>query len=97
MLIIDITYKVDIDKIEKHLQKHIEFLDKYYKKEIFIFSGRKKPRTGGIILAQKKDNIEIENIIKEDPFYKNDLATYKITEFTITKNIEFLNDILKSN
>jgi len=39
------------------------------------------PRTGGIILVQAKTKEEVESIINEDPFIKNKLAEYSITEF----------------
>ena len=48
---------------------------------VFIASGRKVPRTGGIILALAKSKEEIEQIIREDPFQIHNLATFSITEF----------------
>lgn len=60
---------------------HMKFLRKYYKSNVFIASGRKVPRTGGIILALANAIEEIEEIIKEDPFYKYKLAEFTVTEF----------------
>lgn len=60
---------------------HVKFLRKYYKKNVFVASGRKVPRTGGIILALAKSKEEIEDIISEDPFHKHNLAEFSITEF----------------
>lgn len=70
-----------LDKVEKELENHIQYLKKQYATGSFIASGRKVPRTGGIILSQMKDKSELERIIHEDPFYKNDLANYDIIEF----------------
>lgn len=47
MVIVNITYTVELDKIEQKLEEHIEFLNKYYANNKFICSGRKNPRTGG--------------------------------------------------
>lgn len=60
---------------------HVKFLRKYYKQNVFVASGRKVPRTGGIILALAKSKEEIESIIAEDPFYTHKLAEFTITEF----------------
>jgi uncharacterized protein YciI len=60
---------------------HVKFLQKYYKDNVFVTSGRKVPRTGGIILALADSQEEVEQIIKEDPFYEHKLAEFTITEF----------------
>ena len=63
------------------MSEHVNFLKKYYKAGNFLVSGRKIPRTGGIIVANANDKKELETIIKEDPFYKNKLAKFEIVEF----------------
>jgi len=80
MLIIELTYKKPLDEVENHLQEHRDFLTKYYGKDIFIASGPKQPRNGGIILA-KATREEGETLIKEDPFYINGIADYSIIVF----------------
>jgi uncharacterized protein YciI len=85
MFIISLTYKKPIDEVEKHIPEHIVFLDRFYAKNNFVFSGRKNPRTGGIILASNVSNNEINEIIKEDPFFQHGIADYEITEFIPTK------------
>jgi len=79
MFIIDLHYLVPIAAIEKHITAHRSFLDKYYEKKLFISSGPKHPRTGGVILATAESLELVENIIKEDPFYIHQLASYTIT------------------
>lgn len=85
MFIISLTYKRPMEDVEKHIPEHIAFLDKYYAVNKFVFSGRKNPRTGGVILANNVSEIEINLIIKEDPFHKNEIADYEIIEFIPTK------------
>jgi uncharacterized protein YciI len=63
------------------MAEHVKFLKKYYSKNVFVASGRKVPRTGGIILALAKSKEEVEAIIREDPFYSHKLAEFTITEF----------------
>jgi uncharacterized protein YciI len=93
MFIVELTYKKELTEIDLHIEAHKNFLHKYYSSKHFIVSGRKSPRTGGIILVNAVNQQEIQEIITEDPFYKNDLASYTITEFipTMSQNgFEFL-------
>lgn len=85
MFIISLTYKKDISEIEKFIESHIAFLDKHYAKKLFIASGRKHPRTGGVIITRQMDRSVLEEIIKQDPFYVHELADYDIMEFIPTK------------
>ena len=81
MFVIDLNYIAPLEKIDSIMGEHMKFLRKYYKLNAFIASGRKVPRTGGIILVLAKSNEEVEKIINEDPFIINKFAEYKITEF----------------
>jgi uncharacterized protein YciI len=85
MFILSLSYKKDLSEVEKWMEAHVQFLDKYYAAKKFIFSGRKNPRTGGIILVRDVDRETLSTIIKEDPFYQNELADYDITEVIPTK------------
>lgn len=92
MFVIDLTYKVPLDQIDNCMESHVQFLNMYYGSGKFIASGRKVPRDGGIILATANDRKEIEDIIQQDPFYKHQLADYKITEFVMSKKAQHLTD-----
>lgn len=81
MFIVSVTYQQPLEVVDSHLPAHIAFLDSYFAKGIFIASGRKVPRTGGVILAYGVNRSEIEEIIEHDPFKANGIATYEITEF----------------
>ena len=70
--------------MDKHIEEHKLFLKKFYDKGFFLLSGRKNPRTGGIIITNASDEGEVEMIIGEDPFYINDIADYTVTNFTPT-------------
>ena len=85
MFIINLTYIEPLEVVEKHLEKHIDFLNQYYTKGLFIASGRKNPRTGGIILMRAKNKEAVQEIIKHDPFYQNEIAQYEIIEFEVSK------------
>jgi uncharacterized protein YciI len=81
MLIVSVSYTKPLEQIDALLEKHIEFLKVQYGKKVFFASGRKVPRTGGIILAKADNPKELNAILQQDPFYKNGVAEYEITEF----------------
>ncbi len=94
MLIIELTYKKSISEVNKLLEKHRIFLDKCYSKKLFIASGPKEPRDGGIILS-KADQTTINKILQEDPFYQNEIADYRIIQFEPNQYSDDFEKILK--
>lgn len=80
-----LKYVKPIEEVERLLDEHVQFLDKYYTKKKFIFSGRRIPRTGGIILVNANSLDEVAQIISEDPFHKQNIAEYEVIEFHPTK------------
>lgn len=97
MYIINLHYTKNIEEVDALVDDHIEYLKKQYEKGIFIASGRKVPRTGGIILARAISLEELDQVIAEDPFHINGVAEYNITQFIPTmmaKGLEGLQDIL---
>ncbi|GEM77404.1 YciI family protein [Vibrio sagamiensis] len=85
MFIVSITYISEMSQIDKYLDAHIEYLDRNYERGVFIASGRKVPRSGGIILAKARNRSELEEILNDDPFKIHNLADYELTEFLPTK------------
>ncbi len=85
MYILLLKYIKPIEEVEKSLNLHISYLEKYYSLKKFICSGRQNPRTGGVILCNAGDINEVNEIIKEDPFYSRKIAEYEIIEFLPTK------------
>lgn len=85
MFIMMLSYLQPIDEVEKYLSQHINYLDKYYGLGHFIASGRKEPRTGGVILCRADNKEEVIAIMKEDPFYIHQIAHYDIIEFMPNK------------
>lgn len=85
MFVIQLHYKVAIEKVDQYLIEHRNFLEAGYQKNYFIASGPKNPRTGGIIISQLKDRAQLEKILSEDPFSIHGVADYEIMEFTPVK------------
>ncbi len=81
MFVITLRYTAPLDQLDAHMGEHMKFLRKYYQQNIFLTSGRQVPRVGGIILAQAKSKELMQAIMEEDPFCKNGVADYTVTEF----------------
>ncbi len=81
MFFISLNYKAQLEEVDKHLDAHVAYLKHEYANGHFIASGRKIPRTGGVILSNVKTKNELEVILVKDPFYKAGIAEYEITEF----------------
>ena len=82
MFIANLKYKKSIEEVNKVLEAHLEYLDKYFEKEKFICTGKKSfPELGGVILFDSNNLEEAKKILHEDPFYIEEIADYEIIEF----------------
>ena len=54
MFIASSTYVKQLVEVEKYLEEHIAFLDKHYKSDDFVCSGRKNPHTGELSCLIRK-------------------------------------------
>lgn len=95
MFVVSLTYKKPIAEVEPHLAAHICYLDECYAKGIFIASGRKVPRTGGVILAKAESRVALEAILQQDPFYLEDVAEFEVIEFIPTKTAPGLEQLIE--
>jgi len=79
MYVVNLTYHQPIDVVESLQQGHIDWLNQYYQQGVFIVSGRKVPRTGGVILVSSIPRDQLDSILAADPFQQ--VANYEVTEF----------------
>lgn len=85
MFIVSLTYVAPLEEIDAALSGHAAFLERHYASGAFLASGRKVPRTGGIILARAANEAALRAILAEDPFSQQGLATYDVQEFAPSK------------
>nr|WP_321258762.1 YciI family protein [uncultured Pseudodesulfovibrio sp.] len=95
MFIVSLTYICDLTEIDRFLNEHVAYLKEEYTRGHFIASGRKNPRTGGIILAKAESRTELNTILEKDPFHREKLAKYDIQEFIPTMATEGLEALLE--
>lgn len=94
MFILALTYVKPNEEADKHMELHMAWVKEGYAKGWFLASGRKVPRTGGVILAIG-NRAEIEAYVAADPFMVHGVARYEITEVAVTTVAAGL-DILKN-
>lgn len=90
--IVDLHYLVTEDEVVKVRPAHRDFLDIGYKEGIFLASGPKASKTGGVILALGDIN-KIKEFVKNDPFYINNIAKYSFSSFDAVKHADVLTNL----
>uniref|UniRef100_B8DP39 YCII-related n=1 Tax=Nitratidesulfovibrio vulgaris (strain DSM 19637 / Miyazaki F) TaxID=883 RepID=B8DP39_NITV9 len=81
MFIVSLVYVKPLDQVDALLDAHVAWLREGYAAGVFLASGRKTPRTGGIILASG-DRTSLDAWLERDPFRVAGVATCAVTEFT---------------
>ena len=87
------TYIKPLDEIDAAIPAHVEWLKKGYAEGIFLASGRRIPRNGGVILAKCESLASLEERLREDPFQKLKLATVEIIPFEASVKTELLENV----
>lgn len=84
LFLILLDYQVPLSEVDAHLAAHRTFLSRHFELGHFLLSGRKVPRTGGVILAQAPSQHELVGWLSEDPFHQRRLARYEIVAWEPT-------------
>ncbi|WP_248930055.1 YciI family protein [Paenibacillus hamazuiensis] len=93
MYVILLTYVKPLEEVDRLLPEHAAYLQKGYDEGKLICSGRKEPRTGGVIWARFESDDEVRQFIENDPFFRHGAATYEPIRFIPTKYIPSLGDL----
>ena len=91
MFVVNLKYIVSSEVVDGVRPDHIKFLDEFYKKEKFLFSGRKYEGGGGVIICNTHSAEEVHDIMKQDPFIINKIAEYEVIGFNPTKTASLIN------
>ncbi|WP_269914353.1 YciI family protein [Acinetobacter sp. HY1485] len=83
MYIVSLNYIQPLEQVDMLINQHIEWLERNYQLGYFMVSGRKQPRTGGVILVNSMPKQQLEQILQQDPFQV--VAKYSITEVHFSK------------
>ncbi|WP_416479179.1 YciI family protein [Streptomyces sp. LKA04] len=85
MFVLELSYTAPLEAIDAVLPDHVAWLDELYERGVFLASGRKEPRDGGVIVAVAGDRARMEEIAAGDPFVRAGVCEYRVTEFVATK------------
>lgn len=94
MFVIELIYKADLTEIDGAMRAHMAYLKEQYGAGRFLMSGRKLPRTGGIIIARGDSLAQVEALVKEDPFVARGLADFRIIEFNVSQRATSVDALL---
>lgn len=67
--------------IDAVIPAHVAWLKAHYAAGHFLASGRRVPRSGGVILASGLTREALERVLAGDPFRQAGAAEYEVTEF----------------
>lgn len=81
MFLVLLHYKKPLAEVDRFVAEHRAFLERHCASGHFLLSGRREPRSGGVILAKAGARSELEEIVRGDPFYREQVAEYEIIEF----------------
>jgi uncharacterized protein YciI len=81
MFIVTLTYLKPVEEIEALLPGHMAWLKNGYDSGLFVASGRRVPRTGGVILARSGDEQALRDALAQDPFVVHGAVRCDVVEF----------------
>ena len=83
MFVVTLTYTAPLTAVDEHLDAHRAWLSEAYAAGVFVASGRRVPRVGGVILATG-ERAALDALLQRDPFARANVATYDVVEFVVT-------------
>lgn len=95
MFILELSYIAPLDEVDRVRDEHMAWIAAQYADGAFVVSGPKVPRTGGIIIAKGMPRDALDAIVASDPFTREGVATYDVTEFaamTVSDGLESLRE-----
>lgn len=95
LFIVVLKYIVELEQIIAFRKVHLEYLDKYYTKAVFLASGRQNPKFGGVIIAKAESRKKLYEILAEDPFHQHLCAEYQVIEFEPNKSTKGFQSFLQ--
>lgn len=88
MFVALLTYTRPLEEVDALIPEHIRFLEEHYASGLFVRSGRKAPRTGGVILISGQEREQVRSVHERDPFHLAGVASYKLVEFIPTRRCQ---------
>jgi len=81
MFVIILRYTKPLAEIDRLMPAHVRFLEEGYAAGVFLASGRRVPRDGGVIIAAGAGVGVVSELMAHDPFVEAGAATFEVIEF----------------
>lgn len=85
MYVVLLTYTAPLEEVDYALAEHSEWLGRQYAAGLFLASGRRNPRTGGVIITRPMSREKLNAVLATDPFAVQRLAHYDVIEFQASR------------
>lgn len=85
MHVVLLDYLAPLAEIDRLMPQHMTFLNECYQRGVFVASGRRRPRTGGVILASGISAADLVQVMALDPFVAAGAASFEIVEFNVSQ------------
>lgn len=94
MLIAISRFIKPLNELDQIRQTHLLYLKKLTIENKLLISGRQQPPRGGVIIAKIDSIEEFQALLNEDPYVKENAASYDIIQFTPSVYDNKLKEIL---
>jgi uncharacterized protein YciI len=88
MFVLLLSYVRPVEEVDALMRDHMAWVNEHYAAGRFLVSGRRIPRTGGVILARGDDRDEMEQIAAADPFVAGGVATCEVIQFRASQTAD---------
>jgi uncharacterized protein YciI len=92
--ILFINFTKTLQDIQPVFPAHLEFIDAHIKTGKFILSGGLTGKPAGVVLANVNNGDELQALLAEDPFVREQVAEYEVIEFKPSKCHESLASLI---
>jgi uncharacterized protein YciI len=88
-----LTYVKPLAEVDALMRRRVAWLNEHYDAGRFLVSGRRIPRTGGVIVARGNDREEIEAVAASDTFVTGGVATCEVIQFRASQTAAGLDQL----
>jgi uncharacterized protein YciI len=79
--------------LDAAMPEHQAYLDQCYRDGVFLLSGPRLPRNGGIILAQTPTREALIDVLERDPFRVRGLIEYDVMAWNLNRRAAALPEV----
>jgi uncharacterized protein YciI len=84
MFVVLVKYTKPLEQVDACLEAHRAYLRTHCDAGRFMVTGRRVPRTGGVLLARMESAEQLRKLLEHDPFHEARVAEYEVIEFVPT-------------